>query len=73
MEEKDLKTMVHEIHKALVGDEYGSEGLVNTVKRHDKKLGKIDRYIYGIIGAYAFLIFILMYGSTILHFFERIV
>lgn len=65
-EHKDLRSMVEEIHKALVGDVYREEGLIKKVDRHDKRLKSHDNYIYGIIGAYFLLIFILKYGKTLI-------
>ena len=44
-EEKDVKQMVSEMHKALIGDEYRKEGIIDKVDNHEKKLKKHDNYI----------------------------
>jgi hypothetical protein len=65
IDDKELKEMVAEIHKALVGDQYREEGLIKKVDRHDKKLIRHDSFIWAIIGAYLFLIFLITYGEKL--------
>ena len=61
----ELKEMVSEIHKALIGDQYREEGLIKKVDRHDKKIVKHEAYIYMIIGAYLLLVFLLSFGTKL--------
>lgn len=64
-ESKDLETMVTEIHKALIGDEYRKEGIVHKVEKHESKLRKHDYFVWLISGAVAFIIFWLKFGDII--------
>ena len=68
--EKEIREMVSEIHKALVGDQYREEGLIKKVDRHDKKISRHDSYIWAIVGAYLLLIFLLSYGEKIAEIFK---
>lgn len=61
-----LRQQVNDIHKVLCGDEYNDEGLIKKVTKHEKRLNRHDAYIYGVVGAYLFLIFLLMYGERLI-------
>lgn len=64
--DKDLSQMVSEIHKALVGDEYRKDGLINKVESHEKKLNRHDIYIWMITGGFGVVAFLLKFGDKIL-------
>lgn len=64
--EEELKQMVKDMHRALCGDEYNKEGIVHKVTKHEARLDKHDRIIYGIIGAYLFLVFLLTFGDKLI-------
>lgn len=52
------KTMLKEIHSALVGNEYRPKGIIETVDEHDKTINRhenIIRVVIGIFIAAAFL------------------
>ena len=63
--DKNLETMVSEIHKALIGDEYRKEGIVHKVDKHDKKLNKLEYFVWVITGAVGFILFWLKFGDNI--------
>lgn len=63
--EKDIQTMVSEIHKALIGDEYRKEGIVHKVDNHEKRLDKHDYFIWIIMGAVGLILFWLEFGDKV--------
>lgn len=66
MSEKKLEQLVDEIHKALIGDEYREEGLIQTVSKQGKRIDRIEKYIYAGAGIYTFILFALTYGDELL-------
>ena len=58
---EDMKEIKH----ALIGDEYGNEGLVHKVKKHDKYIKQDQKVKWGIAGAGALIGVVAKYGKTI--------
>ena len=66
MSDSELKAMVNDIHKALIGDEYNNEGLIKKVHKNKKRIALHDKIIYGVIGAYLLAVFILSFGHDLI-------
>ena len=65
-EDKDIKQMVSEMHKALIGDEYRKEGIIHKIDNHEKRLGRIEKYVVGLSAIGAFIYATIKIGSGIL-------
>lgn len=66
MEEEDIKQMVKEMHRALIGDEYRKEGIIHKIERHEKRISRMEKYVIGITAIGAFVFATIKIGSQII-------
>ena len=61
MEEKRIENIeikLEEIHKALIGDEYGNNGYMHRISRLEKAVKAINIRVYMAIGGMAVITFL---------------
>lgn len=64
------KTMLKEIHSALVGNEYKPKGLIHTVEEHETKINRHEIIIRAVIGIFIATAFIAAFWSDIKSLFQ---
>lgn len=56
IDNNELKQMVFDIHRALIGDKYRKDGIIHKVEDHEKRISRIERYVVAAtaIGGFVF-------------------
>jgi len=63
--DEDIKKMVSEMHKALIGDEYRKEGIVHKLDNHETRISRLEKYGIGAAAIGGFIYTVIKIGNQI--------